>query len=172
MSDFDPGSFRELDDHPPLPSEELSAPEDSGDPSLVIELEDGRTSFRPGQTVSGEARWELEKDPTEVVLRLFWFTEGRGTRDVAVVNSERFEAPGFHDRRTFSFQLPEGPYSFSGKLISLIWALELIADPGDRTARRMLTVGPGGREVLLGSVEEEKDGKDEASGAFGEGKTG
>jgi len=168
MSDFDPGSFRELDDHPPLPPDEASAAEAPEDLSLVIEPEDGKTSFRPGETVSGVVRWELEEDPTEVVLRLFWFTEGRGTRDVEVVDSERFEAPAFHDRRTFSFQIPEGPYSFSGKLISLIWALELIADPGDRTTRRMLTVGPGGREVLLGSAEEEE--ADE--GDLGEGGAG
>lgn len=165
MSDFDPGSFRELDDHPPLPPDEAASPETPEDLPLVIEPEDGKTSFRPGETVSGVVRWELDEDPTEVVLRLFWFTEGRGTRDVEVVASERFEAPGMRDRRSFSFQLPEGPYSFSGKLISLIWALELVADPGDRTARRMLTVGPGGREVLLGSVEEEMgetDGEGEA----------
>lgn len=152
MSDFDPGAFRELD-HPPLPPEADEEPRE--DPQLSIELEDGRTVYRPGERVTGVVRWELDSDPTDVVLRLFWFTEGRGTRDVEVVAEERFDAPGREDRRSFELRLPEGPYSFSGRLISLIWALELIADPGDRTTRRMLTVGPDGREVRLGSVEEE-----------------
>jgi hypothetical protein len=151
MSDFDPGAFREMD-HPPLP------PEAEDEPGLAIELEDGRAAFRPGETVTGVARWDLDEKPTDVVLRLFWFTEGRGTRDVGVVVEKRFEAPGREDRRTFQLRLPEGPYSFSGKLISLIWALELVADPGDRTTRRMLTVGPDRHEVTLGSVSGEDDG--------------
>lgn len=141
MSDFDPGAFREAS-HPPVPEVQ----------PLVIEPEDGKTVFRPGETVRGAVRWELEEPPTEVVLRLFWFTEGKGTQDVQVVAEEVFETPGTRDRRAFRFELPVGPYSFSGRLISLIWALELVADPGDRTARRTLTVGPDGREVRLESA--------------------
>lgn|GEM_PF-243547 len=149
MSDFDPGSFRELEEVPPLPGQELE------EQPLFIELEDEKDRFQPGEAVRGMARWELGGDPTEVVLRLFWFTEGRGTRDVEVVHQKIFEAPAREDRRAFEFRLPEGPYSFSGTLISLIWALELVADPGDRTTRRMLTVGPDGREIQLGSAEPE-----------------
>lgn len=148
MSDFDPDSFREVS-HPPLPPESMGPTEE---PRLSIELEDGRTVFRPGETVTGVVRWDLDEEATDVVLRLFWFTEGRGTRDVEVAAEKRFEAPGMEDRRSFELRLPDGPYSFSGKLISLIWALELIADPGDRTTRRMLTVGPDRHEVMLGSV--------------------
>lgn len=155
MTDFDPGSFREID-HPPLPADAGEAVEEL---RLSIEPEDGKTAWRPGETVAGSVRWDLDETPTEVVLRLFWFTEGRGTRDVEVAAETRFEAPGREDRRSFALRLPEeGPYSFSGKLISLIWALELVVDPGDRTTRRMLTVGPDGREVRLGSVEDEGEG--------------
>jgi hypothetical protein len=46
--------------------------------------------------------------------------------------------------------LPEGPYSFSGKLISLIWALELACSPGSETVRREITVSPTGHEIVLG----------------------
>jgi hypothetical protein len=34
-----------------------------------------------------------------------------------------------NDERTFSLTLPREPFSFSGKLISLVWALELIVEP-------------------------------------------
>jgi hypothetical protein len=54
-------------------------------------------------------------------------------------------------RRAFRFVVPEEPYSFSGKLISLTWALEAVAQPGERMGRRELVVGPGAREVVLGT---------------------
>ncbi len=37
---------------------------------------------------------------------------------------------------------PRSPYSFSGKLISLIWALELVALPGREAARTEITLAP------------------------------
>ena len=49
--------------------------------------------------------------------------------------------------------LPAGPYSFSGRLISLIWALELVAEPGNHVARVEITLGPDGQEVVLATGE-------------------
>ena len=46
------------------------------------------------------------------------------------------------------FTLPAAPYSFSGKLISLIWAVELVADDSD-SARWEFVLGPDGAEILL-----------------------
>jgi hypothetical protein len=60
-----------------------------------------------------------------------------------------FAEPVLKDRRSFSLQLPEGPYSFSGKLISLAWALELVAEPGSRASRIEITVSPTRREILI-----------------------
>lgn len=144
-------------EHPPLPPEAplpgAARPNEEqtggSTEALSIELAEDRSSLHPGDTVAGAARWDLTADPTSVELRLFWFTEGRGTRDVEVVARERFEGAGRADSRSFRFGLPVGPYSFSGKLISLIWALELIIEPGDRATRRTITVGPDGREVML-----------------------
>jgi len=57
------------------------------------------------------------------------------------------------DRREFRFRLPEGPYSFSGKLISLLWAIEVVASPGDMAGRAGIVVSPSGREVVIGRPE-------------------
>lgn len=57
------------------------------------------------------------------------------------------------ETRAFRFQLPEAPYSFSGKLISLAWALELIAYPSKEVVRREIVLAPGGSEVRLESVQ-------------------
>lgn len=116
---------------------------------LKILLRDERRSFRPGETVEGVAGWRLDKPPTSVELRLFWFTRGKGTEDVAVLNRHRFDAPQLEEGRRFSFVLPAEPYSFSGQLISLIWALELVVEPGERSTRVELVMSPTTEEILL-----------------------
>ncbi|HBL29737.1 MAG TPA: hypothetical protein DD490_23115 [Acidobacteria bacterium] len=116
---------------------------------LRVETNDGSTSFRPGDLVEGTVRWQGAEPPEGVELRLFWYTEGRGDQDLEVVETIPFANPGAHDRRSFRLRLPEGPYSFSGKLITLAWALEAVAQPGDRAGNLPLVVSPTGRELLL-----------------------
>ena len=94
-------------------------------------------------------RWQLPEPPEEVELRLFWSTEGKGDQDLEVVETVPFASPGAQDRRTFRVRLPEGPYSFSGKLITLSWALEAVAQPGDRAGSFELMVSPTGEEIRL-----------------------
>lgn len=115
-----------------------------------IEIDEGRRVFAPGDEVAGVVRWQLDGEPGSVALRLFWQTQGRGDSDVDVVAEESYEAPGSGDRRPFRFRLPEGPYSFSGKLISLVWGLELVADPGGALAHVEITVSPTGGEIVIG----------------------
>ena len=114
---------------------------------LSIDTVGGRRQYRPGEEVVGAAAWRLDKPPRTVEVRLFWRTEGKGTRDVGVVASERFENPQATEVREFRFKLPPGPYSFSGRLVSLIWALEAVAAPGGEAARIDITVSPTGQEV-------------------------
>lgn len=116
---------------------------------IQVETRDGVTSFRPGDEVAGRAWWQLDRPPDEVVARLFWYTAGKGTQDVVVVQEETFPAPGGQDQRKFSFRLPEGPFSFSGRLISLLWAVEVVAQPGDESGRVEIVVSPTGDELRL-----------------------
>jgi hypothetical protein len=119
-----------------------------------IELQDDRTSFEPGEQISGRVTWEFDSVPRKMELRLFWFTRGKGTEDVQVENTVEFENPRVAESRTFQFCLPESPFSFSGKLISLIWAIELVAQPVKAVSRLEIVVAPGGQEVLLNSLPE------------------
>jgi len=122
----------------------------SGDGELVVVLKDEASAFEPGDEVRGVAGWRLAVPPQSASVRLIWFTKGKGTQDVQVVAREELEGPlGAEEGRKFRFVLPEGPYSFSGKLVSLVWAVELVVQPGDRGERAEIVVGPGGREVLL-----------------------
>jgi len=124
-----------------------------------VGLEDGRTAYRPGDEVAGTVSWEVPGDtspedastraPTQAEVRLAWYTVGRGDRDTEIVASQALEAPGVSDRRSFRFRLPDGPYSFSGKLISLVWTVEAVLEPGSRAGRADLVVSPTGKEVRL-----------------------
>jgi hypothetical protein len=119
---------------------------------LEISTEGGRLAFHPGEELRGTASWSLETPPTKVELRLFWRTEGKGSQDVDVVETLSFDGAGAEDRREFRLRLPPGPYSFSGKLISLIWALELVAEPSADAGRQDITLSPTGHEIRIASA--------------------
>lgn len=112
----------------------------------------GGTSYRPGDALSGSVTWRLAAAPESVEVRLFWYTSGKGTQDVGVVAVSPLAAPGAEDSRSFVFRLPEGPYSFSGRLISLAWAVEAVVRPGPRAGRREILLSPTGEEIVLTSV--------------------
>lgn len=116
---------------------------------IQVDTADGRAAFLPGETVEGVASWHFDAAPERVELRLFWYTEGKGDQDVQIVETVPFGQPGADDRRAFRVRLPAGPYSFSGKLISLSWALEVVAEPASRAGRLPLVISPAGREILL-----------------------
>jgi hypothetical protein len=127
--------------------------------ALNIELSGNRTTFEPGEEIAGKAVWSLDHPPRAVVLRLFWFTSGRGDEDVGLVETLRFDHPLIDESRSFRFHLPEAPYSFTGKLISLNWALELVAEPSKKVARQEITLAPGGEAVHLESLPDSKPKK-------------
>lgn len=116
---------------------------------LAVFIEGGRAEFRPGETLRVSALWALGAAPERLEARLFWYTRGKGTDDVGVVETRRIEGAEAAGERTVAFTLPGEPWSFSGKLISLIWAVELVAEPGGRVARVEFSMSPDGREILL-----------------------
>lgn len=126
--------------------------------TLRIEIDDDRRWHLPGEDVSGRAVWHLDAPAEAVELRLFWHTRGKGTEDVEIVNEIRIDVPEMTGERAFSFTLPLGPYSFSGSLITLAWALELVALPAGRTERVELVVAPVPVEIRLESLGREPAG--------------
>jgi hypothetical protein len=114
---------------------------------LKIQLAAGRMAFDPGEELTGTAAWKLDKPPRSVELRLLWFTRGQGEEDACVVETVRFDHPIQDDSR---------PCSFSGKLILLVWALELVVEPSKENARQEITLAPGAKPVQLESLPETK----------------
>ncbi|MCB1230503.1 MAG: hypothetical protein KDN19_09570 [Verrucomicrobiae bacterium] len=114
-----------------------------------IRTEFDNRAFVPGETLRGIVSWRVAETPREVSLRLFCYTEGRGTQDVEIVETKTFDAPVTTEEREFEFELPEGPYSFSGKLVSLIWALELVVGEDGPVERVEIVVSPTAEEIDL-----------------------
>jgi hypothetical protein len=117
--------------------------------TLEIRTRDGKTQFRPQEIIEGAISWQLDASAEALELRLIWFTQGKGDTDVSVEDTRRFEAPALSGDSNFRFQLPAAPYSFSGKLISLSWALEFVVMPGSDATRFEFSLSPSGSEVLL-----------------------
>lgn len=130
---------------------------------LEVTIPSGRTVYAPGDEIEAAAVWRLDEMPESLEVRLFWYTEGKGDRDTEMVASEPVE-PSPSGHHTCRFRLPDlVPSSFSGKLVSLLWAIELVAQPGDRAGRVDLIVSPTGRELIL-SGQETTGGADASAG--------
>jgi len=117
--------------------------------ALNIEIANDQKGFVPGQVLSGAVYWGNQRSTRNAALRLLWYTEGKGTEDVGLVESIDFENAQPTDRYAFEFTMPIGPHSFSGRLISLSWALEL--QVGKEWVRKEIVLSPTGREILLGT---------------------
>jgi hypothetical protein len=122
---------------------------------LKIETWGGGTSFAPGEKLEATAEWQLDHPAEAVELRLVWFTrasdDGDTTfvRDMSIVDRVRFESPERTGTGHRWVRLPNGPYSFNGSLISLVWALELVVEPAPDTHRLEITVAPRGKAIAL-----------------------
>ncbi|MEI9894353.1 MAG: hypothetical protein WDN28_10835 [Chthoniobacter sp.] len=120
--------------------------------SVVIQIRDHQTAFSPGDRVAGEVSWQLGAPPKSAEVRLLWSTGGRGLEDISVVQTIPFSNPLAMEVRPFTVTLPDAPYSFTGTLIKLTWALVLVVEPGTLTASVDIVVAPGGQAVSLPRV--------------------
>jgi hypothetical protein len=107
-----------------------------------------RRDLRPHEVVQGRVNWALENEPRELELRLCWFTRGRGTEESHTVESLRLGDTRRGDA-AFSFRLPGSPWSVEGSLVTIAWALELVAKKQGALALEPLTVSPTRSAVVL-----------------------
>ena len=109
-----------------------------------------KVATRPdGVTISGTISWWLPVAPAQVTLELFWTTRGKGQVDSEVVQSVQIKQPAAAGEQKFEVRIPDAPYSFSGKLVSLLWGLRLIIHPSQEQAQVNLTISPTGQEINL-----------------------
>lgn len=118
---------------------------------LSIKTELDNLAYTPGEMLRGEVGWtvDLIKNSNGGEIRLFYYTSGKGTRDVETIATHSVDIGTELGSRKFEFQLPGGPYSFSGKLVSLIWAVEFQVLESDETERLEFVLSPNGEEIDL-----------------------
>ena len=118
----------------------------------MIQIDGGKTAFAPGETLRGAVSWEGERSPGRVELRLFWYTTGRGSQDVGIVEVQQFPPAPRAEPIPFTFMLPAGPYSVAGQFIKVNWALELVLRSNSCAERFEFSMSPGGKPIELGSA--------------------
>jgi hypothetical protein len=116
---------------------------------VTVELDRPDAAYLPRERVQGRVRWHLESSRGPVEVRLFWYTESPEDRDVGVADTLRVEAPDSEGEASFGLALPAAPYSFTGSLFAVRWAVEAVDTEGGASARADLVVSPTGRVVVL-----------------------
>lgn len=133
---------------------------------VELEIEDGRSRFRPLEELRGRVRWQLGgRRADSIEVQLLWHTEGKGTQDADVVETVTIQQPPARGERAFTIQLPAGPYSCSGKLLSIVWKLQAVIEPGDDVTQTDLVLAPGEAEVDLEALAADAYGEEIAGAA-------
>lgn len=98
----------------------------------MISLSLEERAFLPGDTINGNVSWEPKKNkgPQFIAVKLLWYTEGKGSKDDAIVAQEKIERPAMSGSQSFSLKLPDFPWSYEGKILSLKWCVEAASEKG------------------------------------------
>ena len=97
---------------------------------ITIRFDASTAKFSPGEGISGTVSWsDLGPKTMKLETRLIWYTEGKGDQDIEIVMSLPSDVTQPDGSARFEFTAPTRPFSFSGKLISLIWAVEVVVFP-------------------------------------------
>ena len=107
------------------------------DPAVTIRLDEDSRAYEPGQTLSGEYRLEsIAADDVKVIeVSVLWYTEGKGSEDLAVHDFERLsheDGDWIDPRRAGRFRttLPHSPLSYDGIILKIHWCVRVRVFPG------------------------------------------
>ena len=109
-----------------------------------IELANGRTAYQPGETIRGFAAWRVDRELRRIVLHLSWRTEGVGTRNSGLAGQIVVDNPPSSGKHDFEFTAPRMPHSFAGRLLSILWTLDLFTEPETESHAVELVISPTG----------------------------
>lgn len=90
--------------------------------TMQIKLDD--TKCRPGQLMNASVVWDLGATTSDLMLEVTWQTAGKGTDDSETIFSESWTPDSPSGEKSFQIQLPRGPISVQGGLISIQWQIQ------------------------------------------------
>lgn len=118
--------------------------------ALTLELQ--QDHYEPGATLNAGISWQLDEAPATIHIRIGWRTSGIGTEDLEVVDVWTFDADNNQGSQQLQRQLPDFPYSFTGKLITVTWFIEASIDSQNITSSSDLVIAPGEQEIDLNNA--------------------
>lgn len=116
---------------------------------IRIETENNQLSFQPGDVIPIQVNWDVSTT-CDIEVDLCWSTKGRGTTDKFYAENQVIHLQGKpKGSKDLGFQAPIGPYSFSGKLISLVWSIEATRKSDDEYGALEIIIAPQKKELIL-----------------------
>ena len=118
--------------------------------SISIHLDNDRDGFAPGETITGELHWSglPVSEMSFISLQLAFRTEGKGTSQREVFDEREWPLSASDGSESFEIQAPNWPWSFSGKLVSLLWTLDAWQED-DHAESIQVAISPNGSEIDL-----------------------
>ena len=122
---------------------------------ISIKLKNDKISYCPGEKISGEVEWDFTQEVKEIAINVFWYTEGMGDQDSEIAVNEIIKLPLKSDRQSFEIELPMAPYSYSGQITSLKWAIEATSLKDKFKDVKEFSMTPGNKEIILPEIKED-----------------
>jgi hypothetical protein len=117
---------------------------------IEIILKDGRKRFQPYEVIEGKVKYDLNRPSSEITVDLVWTTMGKGTTDDYRADSSVISTGGStRGEGKFRLNAPAGPYSFSGKLVSVIWMISCGTESDTEIAEKEIIISPVGSELVV-----------------------
>ena len=117
-----------------------------------------RKTFRPSEILDAEIHWKDEVPGKTVTARIRWFTVGKGTTSSLEVHQELVQLNAANGVHVVRFQLPRGPLSCEGKLLTIQWAIQVEGLKSSSQKEELFYLAHGELPIRLNSfpVAEEK----------------
>jgi hypothetical protein len=112
----------------------------------MLELILTKTTFEPGEHLRGKIKVDASLLTQKVEILLFWKTSGKGTEDKELARHLEYDSMDFEEL-SFDIDLPLTPYSFTGRLMTVSWYIEVAC--GKKKASERIMIAPNGEEVNL-----------------------
>ena len=125
---------------------------------IDLKLINERSSFKPGSILKGSIIWNIDIVPETITISLCYWTEGRGTQDAVSVAKHEVKITNSSGEQPFEFLIPNSPWSFSGKLISINWAVAAEIRSKKLFTLIPITISPTAAEInLYGHPDDPRD---------------
>ena len=103
---------------------------------MPLRLELKNSDCRPGNMIDLSVHWESESIPSQMTLQMGWRTTGKGTEDSETVYEESWTPESNSGEKKLRIQLPRGPLSIRGNLVSIAWQFECHSKRPDESCAR------------------------------------